>query len=89
MLYPLNRYLLVEMCHEDAQDEQEVKILLPVDARATKPAFSKVRILQTHADSGLQQGMCLIVPSHTIEEATVGPDSYYLVLENNFMGFLD
>tara|TARA_R100000008_G_C3583999_1_gene170703 strand:+ start:1063 stop:1335 length:273 start_codon:yes stop_codon:yes gene_type:complete len=88
MLYPLNRYLVVEMCADPEEPVEETTILLPEEAKVNHSPFCKVKILQTHRDSSLQQGMCLIVPTHTVEEATVGNDTYYLVLENNVVGFL-
>jgi hypothetical protein len=88
VLCPLNRYLVVEMCEDDS-DEKDIKILLPENTNVKHAPFSKVKLLQAHEASALQQGTYLIVPSHAVEEATIGSDRYYLILENHVVGFLD
>jgi len=83
MLYPLNKYLVVEPIEE----EKTVSgVIIPEEASVDNSVFKLVRVLEPHDDSRLKRDMCVLVPTHMIEEANFFGKRYYLVTENNVMG---
>jgi len=86
MLFPLNRYLVVEPLEEEKTTSG---VIIPEDVSIESTAFKLVKILEPHLDSGLKAGMKVLVPTHMIEEATFFGKTYYLVLENHVMGFVE
>ncbi len=84
MLYPLNKYMVVELLEESRTNSG---VLVPESAKIDNSAFKLVRILEPHATSQLIKGMRVLVPSHMIEEASFFGNTYYLITENNVVGF--
>ena len=84
MLYPLNKYLVVEPIEETKTD---TGVLVPEGVSIESGAFKLVKILEPHAASQLRSDMQVLVPSHMLEEATFSGKTYYLVTENNVVGF--
>ena len=84
MLYPLNKYLVVNPIEET---KTNTGILVPEGSNIENNAFKLVEVLEPHANSELRRGMKILVPSHMIEEATFSGKTYYLVTENNVVGF--
>ena len=83
MLYPLNRYLVVEPIEEI---KTSTGVLVPENINIDTSAFKLVKVLEPHAASQLHRGMRVLVPSHMVEEATFSGKTYYLVTENNVVG---
>ena len=88
MLYPLNKYLVVEPI-EDSKQEDQPTVLLPegVDLKSSSP-FCTVKLVEPNVTSTLRAGMTLVVHSHMIEKAEIGNQSYYLLLEGQVIGFM-
>tara|TARA_R110000851_G_scaffold238906_1_gene391654 strand:+ start:142 stop:423 length:282 start_codon:yes stop_codon:yes gene_type:complete len=88
MLYPLNKYLVVEPLEED-QVENQPTVLLPagVDLKKTTP-FCTMKLVEPNANSSLRAGMTLVAHSHMVEEAEIGDRVYYLLLESQVVGFI-
>jgi len=84
MLYPLNKYLVVQPVEEV---ENKSGILIPEDVKIDTSAFKLVEIVEPHSMSQLNAGMNVLVPSHMIEKACFFGETYYLVTENNVVGF--
>ena len=84
MLYPLNKYLVVEPIEETKTNSG---VLVPEGASVDTNAFKLVKILEPHITSQLRSGMRILVPSHMIEEAVFFGKTYYLITENNVVGF--
>jgi co-chaperonin GroES (HSP10) len=82
MLYPLNRYLVVEPIEER---KTNTGVLVPEDY-AVASAFKLAEVLQVHEASKLEKGMRIVVPSHMVEEVVFSGETYYLVTENNVVG---
>jgi co-chaperonin GroES (HSP10) len=82
MLYPLNKYLVVEPIEER---KTNTGVLVPEDYTVTS-AFKLARILQVHENSKLEKGTRIVVPTHMVEEVTFSGETYYLVTENNVVG---
>jgi co-chaperonin GroES (HSP10) len=85
MLFPLNRYLVVEPLEEEKTTSG---VIIPEDVNIETSAFKLVKILMPHLDSGLRENMKVLVPTHMIEEAVFFGETYYLVLENHVVGYL-
>ena len=83
MLYPLNKYLVVEPVQEI---KTETGVLIPENISIDTSAFKLVKIIGLHSMSELSAGMKILVPSHMVEEATFSGKTYYLVTENNVVG---
>ncbi len=84
MLYPLNKYLVVNPLEET---ESTSGVLIPEDVKINTSAFKLVEVVEPHCTSQLNTGMKVLVPSHMIEEACFFGETYYLVTENNVVGF--
>ena len=82
MLYPLNRYLVIEPFEER---KTNTGVLVPEDY-AVASAFKLAEIIQAHEASKLEKGMRIVVPSHMVEEVAFSGETYYLVTENNVVG---
>ena len=86
MLYPLNKYLVVEPVEEV---KKQSGVLVPDGVSIDNSAFKLVKIVQPNLDSRLDAGMKVLVPSHIIEEASFFGELYYLVTENHVVGFYE
>ena len=84
MLYPLNKYLVVEPLEEAKTNSG---VLVPENVDIVNSAFKLVKVLEPTSTSVLRRGMKIAVHSHMIEEATFSGKTYYLVTENNVVGF--
>jgi len=84
VLYPLNKYLVVEPIEETKTISG---VLVPESVNIDTSAFKLVKILEPHTASQLTSDMKILVPTHMIEEATFSGKTYYLVTENNVVGF--
>ena len=84
MLYPLNKYLVVEPIEETKTDSG---VLVPENINIDSSVYKLVKIIEPHSTSQLNAGMKILVPSHMVEEATFCGKTYYLVTENNVVGF--
>ncbi len=84
MLYPLNKYLVVELVEETKTNSG---VLVPENVDIDTSPFKLVKVLEPHATSQLRSGMQVLVPSRMVEEATFCGKTYYLVTENNVVGF--
>jgi hypothetical protein len=85
MLYPLNRYLLVEPI-ESTQEEGST-VLIPDDVEVDASPYKLVKLVEAHVDSRLRPGMNLVAPSHSIEQITVLGAQYYLLPETHVIAF--
>lgn len=86
MLYPMNRYLLVNPIKED---KKESGILVPEDYKEQQSAYALVKLLKTSTNSSLSEGMKLIVPAHIVEEIDLFGEKHHVVLENHVIGFFE
>ena len=82
MLHPLNKYLVVTPC-ETVETGDNTTILVPDDVQFEVAPFKVVELLGAHADSNLYPGMCLVVPSHSLEQVNVRGKEYHIVLESH------
>ena len=87
MLQPLNKYLVVSPIEEEEEDN-DVRILLPKDVTLKTFRHSAVEVVATHRDSELKNGMKLLVPTSSVEEASFLGASYHIVPEHHVIGFL-
>jgi co-chaperonin GroES (HSP10) len=85
MLVPLNKYLTVEPLDE-AQTSSGV--LIPDGVEINKQNFKVANILKANAESSLQEGTQVVVPSHMVEEVAFFGQTYYLVLESHVIGYI-
>jgi len=85
MLYPLGKYLVVEPLDEAKTSSG---VLIPGDVNIESNAYKLVKIIEPNIDSKLKGGMRVIVPTHIIEEVAFFGETYYLVTENNIVGFV-
>tara|TARA_Y100000310_G_C20319863_1_gene640231 strand:- start:246 stop:524 length:279 start_codon:yes stop_codon:yes gene_type:complete len=85
MLHPLGKYLVVEPIEET---KTSTGVLVPENIVIETNAFKVVKILRPNKDSDLRSGMCVVIPSHMLEEATFSGNTYYLVMENHVIGFV-
>ena len=84
MLYPLNKYLVVEPIEEV---KKQSGVLVPAGVDVDTSTFKLVKVTQPNVDSKLNIGMKILVPTHMIEEASFFGEQYYLVTENHVVGF--
>lgn len=84
MLYPLGKYLVVEPIEEVKTD---TGVLVPDGLSVETNPFKLVKIVEPHVMSSLRKGMRVLVPSHLVDEATFFGKTYYLITENNVIGF--
>ena len=85
MLYPLNKYLVVEPIENAPKEDSAV--LIPDDVQVDTSSYKLVELLEAHVDSRLRKGMKLIVPSHSIEQISVLDRDYYLLPETHVIAF--
>tara|TARA_Y100000296_G_C5007220_1_gene173213 strand:+ start:260 stop:526 length:267 start_codon:yes stop_codon:yes gene_type:complete len=86
MLYPLNKYLVVEPLEEEKTISG---VIIPEEVNIDSSAFKLVKILEPNTESRLESGMRILVPTHMIEEASFFGEQYYLVTENHVVGFYE
>jgi co-chaperonin GroES (HSP10) len=86
MLYPLNKYLVVELIEEV---KKQSGVLVPDGVSVDISTFKLVQVVQPNMDSRLNVGMKILVPTHMIEEASFFGEQYYLVTENHVVGFYE
>ena len=84
MLYPLGKYLVVEPLEEE---KQEMGVLIPEDVEVDARPYKLVSIIEPNANSILRSGMKVLVPTHLLEQASFFGKTYYLITENNVIGF--
>ena len=85
MLYPLNKYLVVEPISNVQKEESTV--LIPDDIEVDTSPYKLVELLQAHVDSKLQPGMKLLAPTHMIEEVSFYDETRHIVPEHCIVGF--
>ena len=86
MLYPVNKYLSLELIEEDKTD---TGVLIPDGVQINKANFKVARIVQPAEGSQFLKGMRIVVPSHMVEEISFFGKTYYLVLESHVIGYLE
>ena len=86
MLRPLNKYLAVERVE---QQESKTTVMLPEDVVLDKPAFCVVKLISSPPESSLRPGLTLVAPRHMVEEVVINSTTYYLVLENSVVGYIE
>ena len=86
MLYPLNKYLVVDLIEEI---KKESGVLVPDGVNIGSSAFKLVKIREPNTSSKLSIGLKILVHSHMIEQADFFGETYYLVLENHVVGFYE
>ena len=86
MLRPLNKYLTVERAE---RQENKTTVILPEDEVLDKPAFCAVKLVSVPPESSLSPGLTLVVPQHMVEEVVINNTTYYLVLENSVVGYIE
>ena len=86
MLFPLNKYLVVQPINEQKKD---FGFLVPEDVDVEASQYKLVQLIEPHSESNLRAGTRLVVPTHTIEEVDFFENKYYLVLENYVVGFFE
>jgi len=87
MLFPVNRYLVVEPIEQDSEKNSST-VLVPDGIEMKTPRFSLVKLVEANSESSLLPGMSLLALSHMLENAEVNGKTYYLLLENQVVGFL-
>ena len=85
MLYPLNKYLVVEPISNVQKEESTV--LIPDDIEGDTAPYKLVVLLHAHVDSRLQPGMKLLAPTHMIEEVSFYDETRHIVPEHCIVGF--
>ena len=86
MLYPVNRFLVVEVM---AEQKKESGILVPDDYKQDRSTYSLVTLLKASSESEFQSGSKLVVPTHMVEELNIFGEKHCVVLENHVVGILD
>ena len=87
MLYPLNKYLVVEPVKEAEKDSHST-VLIPEGVDIKTSSFCLVTLVEPNVNSNLRPGMKLVTQSHLLETAEIAGNTYYLLLENYVVGFL-
>jgi co-chaperonin GroES (HSP10) len=87
MLYPMNRYLVVE--EQEVKEREEYGILIPESALVDTSSHKVVKLLRAHEQSALKDGQHLLVPRHSIERVEAFGEAYELVLENHVLGYIE
>ena len=87
MLFPINKYLVVEPIEQDAE-ASKTTVLIPDGVEVKRSRFSLVRLVEASVDSNLRPGMSLLVHDHMLEKAEVNGKTYYLLVESQVVGFL-
>jgi len=85
MLKPLNKYLVVRPIEE--KKVEDVRILLPQEAKLSDLSHKVVQIIAPHANSDLKKDMKLLVPASSVEKAAFLGEVHYIVPENHVIGF--
>ena len=86
MLYPVNRFLVVEVM---AEQKKESGILVPDDYKQDRSTYSLVTLLKAGTESEFKIGSKLVVPTHMVEELDIFGEKHCVVLENHVVGILD
>jgi len=87
MLYPLNRYLVVEPIEEEQKEEST--ILVPDDVQVQSSPYSLVKLVEPNVDSKLRPGMRLLAPSHLVEAADISGEKHYFISEGHVIAFYE
>ncbi len=88
MLYPLNKYLVVKPVEEEEKENSSV-VLIPEGVVIKTSSFCLVELVEPNVNSTLRAGMKLVAQNHLLERAEIAGNTYYLLLENHVVGFLD
>ena len=86
MLYPLNKYLVVEPV-EEPNENDKVTVLVPDGVQIESSRYRLVKLIEPNVESKLRAGMNLVVSSHSIEEITVLGCQHYLLPETHVIAF--
>ena len=84
MLYPMNKYLLIEILEEE---KTETGVLVPDEFKTSTNPYSLAKLVRTHSSCSLSPGVKLIIPTHMVEQISLFGENYSVVLENNVIGF--
>ena len=87
MLCPVNKYLVVKHVKEKKTSD-DVTILLPEQLDANTSRFCVVEIVRSTINSSYDEGMKLVVPSHSVEKVDFLGQSHCIVLESHVIGFI-
>ncbi len=87
MLYPLNKYLVVEPVEEEQKEESAV--LVPDDVQVQTSPYSLMKLVEPNVDSKLRPGMRLLTHSHLIETAEISGEKYYFTTEASVIAFYE
>ena len=86
MIYPINKYLVVEPIDEVKKDSG---VLVPQDVQIDNSPYKLLNIIEPHVDSRLRKGMRIVAPSHMVEKVSFFGEEHYLILENHVMAFYE
>ena len=78
MLYPVNRFLVVEVLAEQKKEYKQ-----------ERSVYSLVTLLKAGPESEFKFGSKLVVPTHMVEELNIFGEKHCVVLENHVVGILD
>lgn len=87
MLFPVNKYLVVEPIEEDS-DPGAPTVLVPPDVELAASRFISVKLVEANMGSSLRTGMTLVAHRHMLEEVALNGKTYYLLPESQVVGFL-
>tara|TARA_R110002020_G_scaffold366890_2_gene578894 strand:- start:208 stop:483 length:276 start_codon:yes stop_codon:yes gene_type:complete len=87
MLFPINKYLVVEPI-EDDPDPSAPTVLVPAGVETATSRFVLVKLIEASVNSNLSPGMELVVHRHMLEEAVLKRKTYHLLPESQVVGFL-
>ena len=82
---PRNRHLLVERFEKE--EKEQTGVLLPEGYEKTE-AYTVLRVLSTSPDCSVapRKGEKIVVPTHLIQDISVGEHNFSVVLENHIFG---
>tara|TARA_B100001123_G_C15058339_1_gene926511 strand:- start:357 stop:656 length:300 start_codon:yes stop_codon:yes gene_type:complete len=86
---PRNRHLYVELLRQE--NENETQILLPDDYKPPSDAYIAARLLDWAPDCNgtYFEDDVVVVRENMIEEVKVGPETFFVVLENHVVGVME
>lgn len=87
MLCPVNKYLVVKQVKQKKTSD-DVTILLPEGTDTSTSRFCVVEIVRATIESRYEEGMKLVVPSHSVEQVDFLGQSHCTVLESHVIGFI-
>ena len=87
---PENRHLLVQPIEDAPSVDNTVQLLMPDDFRPPQSPYVVCEVLDVAADSKFYNSMVgkIVIERRMLHEVTIGPETYYLVLENYVFGRL-